>query len=127
MKVVINKCFGGFGLSQLAYEKLIEYGIPVREYIEEKRNPETGLYDLNENGDEKDIYTGGSTPNKYWEVWTNGDRTNKLLIKVVEELGKKADGRCAELKIVEIPDDIEFEIEEYDGIEHIAEVHKTWS
>jgi hypothetical protein len=32
----------------------------------------------------------------------------------------------AELKVVESPDDVEWEIEEYDGIEWIAEVHRTW-
>ncbi len=48
MKVVINRCYGGFGLSDLAYKKLIEYGVSVRKYIEEKRNPETGLYDIKE-------------------------------------------------------------------------------
>lgn len=45
MKIVKNSCFGGFGLSDAAYEKLIEYGIPVRKYETEERNPETGLYD----------------------------------------------------------------------------------
>lgn len=39
----------------------------------------------------------------------------------------KADGKCAELKIIEIPDDIEWEIEEYDGWEHVAEKHRVWS
>ena len=42
MKIVINKCYGGFGLSDAAYEKLIEYGIPARAYQEETRDPETG-------------------------------------------------------------------------------------
>jgi hypothetical protein len=30
------------------------------------------------------------------------------------------------LEIVEIPDDVEYTIEEYDGLEHIAEKHRTW-
>ncbi len=30
------------------------------------------------------------------------------------------------LKIVEIPAGTEYTIEEYDGIEHIAQVHNTW-
>jgi len=29
-------------------------------------------------------------------------------------------------KVVEIPDDIEFVIEEYDGIEWVAEKHRVW-
>jgi len=44
----------------------------------------------------------------------------------VEELGEKANGQCADLKIVEIPDDVEYEIEEYDGVEWVAENHRTW-
>lgn len=54
------------------------------------------------------------------------DRTDKLLIQVIEELGRDANGGCAELKIVEIPDGVEYEICEYDGNEHIAEMHRTW-
>ena len=40
----------------------------------------------------------------------------------------KADGKVnkSELEIIEIPDDIEFTIEEYDGAEWIAEKHRTW-
>jgi len=54
------------------------------------------------------------------------DRANPLLVKVVEELGKDAWGDCATLKVVEIPDDIKWTIEKYDGLEHIAEEHRTW-
>lgn len=45
-EVVINDCFGGFSLSNLAYEELIKLGVPVRKYIKEERNPETDLYDI---------------------------------------------------------------------------------
>jgi hypothetical protein len=30
------------------------------------------------------------------------------------------------LTIVDIPDDIEWQIEEYDGMEWVAEVHRIW-
>lgn len=129
MKIVINKCYGGFGLSDLAYEKLIEYGIPLKDYIQEERNPVTGLYDRKKTekciykSDESNSYLG-----KYWEVWTRSDehRTNELVVKVVEELGEKANGKYAELKVIEIPDDVQYQIEEYDGLEWIAEIHRTW-
>ena len=42
------------------------------------------------------------------------------------ELGELANGPNAELKVVEIPDGIDWTIEEYDGVEWIAEVHRTW-
>jgi hypothetical protein len=49
------------------------------------------------------------------------------LVQVVEELGKEANGNYAKLEIIEIPDDVDWEIDEYDGMEHIAEKHRTWS
>ena len=59
------------------------------------------------------------------------DRADPDLVRVVEELGgghrEGASGRCAALKIVEIPDGTDYEIEEYDGNEHVAEKHRTWS
>lgn len=55
------------------------------------------------------------------------DRTDPLLIKVVEELGEEANGRYCKLKVVEIPDGTNFEIDEYDGLETIHEVHRSWS
>jgi hypothetical protein len=143
MKVVINKCFGGFGLSDAAYEKLIEWGIPVRGYIKQKRNPKTMLYRPEPANDGEIIFDRTLTPNdelnnaehikflgRYWDTWTSSSRTHPLLVKVVEELGgghrTGASDNFANLVVVEIPDGIEYTIEEYAGREHIAEVHKTW-
>lgn len=53
-------------------------------------------------------------------------RSDPKLIEAIEKLGDSANGRFAQIEIVEIPDDIDFTIEEYDGIEWIAEVHRTW-
>lgn len=53
-------------------------------------------------------------------------RDDPYLIQVVEEFDMEADGFCAKLKIIEIPDDIEWEIEEYDGKEHVVEKHRRW-
>jgi hypothetical protein len=47
-------------------------------------------------------------------------RHDPNLIRVIEEMGDRANGKHAELRIVEIPDGVEYEIEEYDGTEHIA-------
>lgn len=49
------------------------------------------------------------------------------LIAVVGELGDDANGRCAKLQVIEIPDDVDWKIEEYDGLEWVAEKHRTWS
>ena len=53
-------------------------------------------------------------------------RDDPALVQVVEEMGADADGRCAELKVVDIPDDVQWQIEEYDGREWVAEKHRTW-
>ena len=53
-------------------------------------------------------------------------RENPRLVEVVEALGKKASGRCANLMIAEIPDDAEWYIDEYDGYETVREKHRTW-
>jgi len=54
-------------------------------------------------------------------------RTDPLLIQVIEELGEQADGTCAKLKIVEIPDGVDYVIDEYDGNETIHEKHRSWA
>jgi hypothetical protein len=55
------------------------------------------------------------------------ERTDPALIKVVEELEEKANGEYADLKIVEIPKGIEWEISTYDGVETVEEKHKSWN
>jgi len=48
-------------------------------------------------------------------------------VQMVEELGKKANGDYSKLRIVQIPDDVNWYIHEYDGMEHVAEQHRTWN
>lgn len=91
--VVINDCYGGFGLSQRACE---EY----------KRL--AGITD-------KDFYDRDIA------------RDDPYLVKIVREMGSAAAGAHASLKIVEIPGDIEWLIQEYDGAEWVAEAHRTWT
>jgi len=47
------------------------------------------------------------------------ERNNPKLIEVIEKLGKDANGECADLSIVEIPDSADWTIEEHDGKEWI--------
>ena len=63
---------------------------------------------------------------KYFFYERDLDRDDKTLVQVVKELGKDANGRHANLEVVEIPDDVEWCLEEYDGIEWVAEQHRTW-
>lgn len=54
------------------------------------------------------------------------DRTNPRLVEVVETLGKDASGGFANLEVVEVPDDVNWEIHNYDGWETIHEKHRVW-
>jgi len=53
-------------------------------------------------------------------------RNDEILIKVVEELGELASNFCSAIQVIEIPDGIEWEIDEYDGFETIREKHRSW-
>lgn len=53
-------------------------------------------------------------------------RDDKYLIEVIERLGDKARGGFAAPKIVEIPGNVKWIIEEFDGLEWVAEEHRTW-
>lgn len=59
-------------------------------------------------------------------VYYDIERDDAYLIQLVKEMGDQANGPCSKLKIVEIPADVVWIIEEYDGIEWVAEVHRTW-
>ena len=56
----------------------------------------------------------------------NAPRDCPVLVTLVEEMGERVNSCYSRLKVVEIPDDADWYIEEYDGMEWIAEVHRTW-
>jgi hypothetical protein len=121
MKVAINACFGGFGLSDEAFEKLLErMGIEFVK-VEDMQYKSLGITHYYRKGmvDTDEGYLS------HYDFTNN--RASEDLIAVIEEMGEAANGRFAEIKIVEIPDDVKWEIGEYDGLEHVAEKHRTWS
>jgi hypothetical protein len=93
MKVVINGCFGGFGLSDAALDE----------------------YKSRSDITDPDFY--------YYDI----PRDCPVLVAMVEEQGTAINGAFSDLKVVEIPDGINWYIEDYDGREHVAERHRTWS
>jgi len=85
MKIVVNKCYGGFALSR---EQARAMGIK-----------------------DEDIYDG-----VYYTY--DMDRTDPNLVAVIE--AGIPDATYSELKVVEIPDNHFYRIEEYDGHEHVV-------
>ena len=57
-----------------------------------------------------------------WDI----SRTDPTLVAMVEEDSKLYSGRSADLRVVEVPADVDWEIKDYDGQEHVAEKHRTW-
>lgn len=112
MEIVINKCYGGFGVSDEAVRWLRERGHELA---------------LEEACFVGEVYSDGSVVSHNWNGHLRDiPRDDPMLIDCIEALGDKANGAYAELAVVEIPDDVDWEIEEYDGREWIAEVHRTW-
>jgi len=129
MKVVINKCYGGFGLSYAALVMLIEMGskhiklMSPSDYFGEFNIPK----DIPENGEFNMCYKAYKNKIICDNYYEDSRRGCPMLVKVVEELGTRANGNHSDLAIVEIPDDVSFEIDEYDGMESIHEIHRSWS
>jgi hypothetical protein len=116
MKIAINRQHGGFGLSDEAFEALLR-----RKGIEfEKTENQFGSSDYYAKGhgaDDKHFLS-------HYEY--HEPRNDPDLIAVIEEFGDRASSWTASLKIVEIPDDVEWQIDDYDGLEWVAEKHRTW-
>lgn len=155
MKIVVNKCFGGFSLSALAVKRLAELnGKPCYFFKKEYKNNKSCNVPVSIDECKKNLFFFAYTvpdPDEYtaltkeWHQMTDeektehnrkydeinltaipDDRIDAKLIQVVEELGEAANGNCAELEIIEIPDDVDWQIDEYDGLESVHEKHRVW-
>jgi hypothetical protein len=105
MKVLINDCYGGYGISLEAEQLYLQKKGISYELLEEKFG--VGKYLIN--GE---------------ETYLQLRRDDQVLIEVFEEIGsERASGIHAELSISEIPDGADYSIHEYDGIEYID---NTW-
>lgn len=131
-EIVINKCYGGFGLS---YEAVMLYaklkGIKLYANLDDfstklgKKVTDKGALIHYTTEPVEDI-NHCQNLNKIYFSDNHIPRDDIDLVKVVKQLGDKANNNCAKLGIVKIPDDIKWIIEEYDGMETIAEQHRTW-
>lgn len=133
IKVAINADYGGFTLSPKAIEKLAEKKGKKCYFFESSYNNEemtykkideypTGSFWLASTTDDMNNFDYG----KHALTQRPEDRTDPDLIEVIEELGKEANGLFADLKIIKVPSDVKWEINEYDGQEWVAEKHRTW-
>lgn len=95
MKVVINKSYGGFGLSEQGWEA-------YKKFCKKE---------------------GRQAQEFYWDI----PRDDPALVHAVEKLGDRAADMVSRLKVVEIPDGIEWFVHEgQGGVEWVAEVHRKW-
>jgi hypothetical protein len=101
VRVVYNACYGGFGLSNEAKDRMVELGYEME--LNPSYDP-TGVDWYNRTQKYK-IYDGDIP------------RHNPILIQVVEELGEKAGGECSKLVIEEVYGP--YRIDEYDGFESV--------
>jgi hypothetical protein len=143
MKVIINNCYGGFSISLDGCRWMAERGHEqakkdVSDYEDELRvfehyKAHGVLGDDHMRRFKTSLFDISIKYNKLPDFYSGRDfkRHDPLLVACVEALGgehrKGASGAHACLKIVEIPDGMEYEIVEYDGMEHVAEKHRTWS
>jgi hypothetical protein len=138
MEIVINKCYGGFGIS---HEAIMLYakkkGIQLFPFIDKKpydfKNQKFVAWDGKETPPMNMLHyatqpltsDGKYIEDSYWGEYSL-ERSDPILIEVIKELGDKANGWAAKLQIVEIPDGIDWYMDDYDGIESIHENHQSW-
>ena len=138
MKIAINKCYGGFSLSDKAIEMIMKRkGLKCYRYKQTKFNYSDGVDEYTRIDDNEPSSfvsystidlgkTIGNIPDENFWYYRNLERTDKDLVSVIEELGNEASGQYGFVKVIDIPDDIDWEIDDYDGIETIHEKHRSW-
>jgi hypothetical protein len=126
-KIVYNACYGGFGLSHeavLRYAELKgitlyhkdESGIFTHYYL----CPPEEFERLQDEDHNNPIRQGRyERSNAMYFSPSNIERNDPALVQVVEELGDKANGQCAKLRIAEVPAGTLYRIDEYDGNESV--------
>jgi hypothetical protein len=141
-KILINKCYGGFGLSVAAIRKYAEIkGINLYVYVRERTNDgslgdtyrlttepvvDDGLLFVHTSFDYLGETCDSDAINDATLLDEDTLRDDPAMVKAVEQLGAAANGQFAKIAVVKIPDGVDWEIEEYDGQEWVSEKHRTW-
>jgi hypothetical protein len=114
--IVINRQHGGFGLSWDAQIAYLERAGIAYTLVDRVSRDDTVRF-----GQEIKLANGDN-----WNDRRDIARDDPALVATVRALGKEANGTFADLKVVKIPGDIEWQIDEYDGQEWVSEMHQTW-
>jgi hypothetical protein len=149
--IVINTCYGGFNLSREAYRYIARrLGRPVYFFTHQGSGP----YAPDDGKSSFFVALDVKHPNRVlremvdpsiWEGLTleerqaanlkherhhipnfDGARDCPLLVEVVRKLRRRASHSYARLKIVRVPNAVEWHVSEYDGLEHVCQNHQTW-
>lgn len=137
MKIVINRCWGGFGLSNDAVLRYAELkGFKVYPVVDKRDKDGRFVHKFANYTNQKDPFSIHylTKPLREDGTYEEGsyfspiyiDRTDPVLVQVVEEMGDVANDENSSLHIVEIPDDVKYEIDNYDGMETVHEIHRSW-
>jgi len=112
-KIVINTSYNPFCVSHEAFLRLRELGQP----------------DALQETDDGAYWPVAASPHEpsLNQCGVLIPRDDHRLVQVVEELQSKANGHGAELKVVTIPDDVQWVIERKERGEQVSEQHRMWS
>lgn len=127
-RVVYNNCFGGFGL----HEDVVKWVRENRDSLEEEYADED-IDNIAERTISGEYYPDGSGPKREYSTYVHPyrlDRENPLLADIVEgktEYDGQVSADVSSLRVAEVPDGVEWTIEEYDGSETVRETARTFS
>lgn len=145
MKIAVNKCYGGFELSEKATLRMAELkGIKLAIYYEymyfhndgevytkyfKERQKDADNFSMayylivdpkKTELDELEMANYLTNEGSYYKsFYEDSSRVDSELIQTIEELGEEANSSYSNIKIVEIPDGSDFSINEYDGMETV--------
>jgi hypothetical protein len=134
-KVVYNACYGGFSLSEAGIMRYAELkGITLypeydarfptlraATYWTVPPEQRSGVLSTEDwHGATQEQRAESNRLHSELSIYDRDlDRADPVLVQVVEELGDTANGRCAKLRIEDVPAGTLYRIDEYDGNESV--------